>query len=90
MKDIEMTIYAQLDEAELVVTEYPLTIYQIRALYPEVSWPLEPDAAALDVYHLVIVVETPPPPPKKKYIIVEVDPAKIDDVWTQQWVYVRK
>jgi hypothetical protein len=81
-----MTLYAQLDSNRMLVT-YPLSIYNIRWLYPNVSWPDEPTQDALDQYNLVIVHETTPPTPtKRNQEVVELDPAPdANGVWWQQW-----
>jgi hypothetical protein len=88
-----MNIYAQLDITNSEVMSYPLTIFQIRALYPGVSWPDEPTPEALLVYNLVIVYLTDPPAPiSKKYIVVEGTPAQDPDdgLWYQVWIQKRK
>jgi hypothetical protein len=82
-------IYAQLDTTDQIVETYPLTIFQIRALYPSVSWSDEPDQEALAEYHLVVVEEIDPPAPiKKKFIVVEGLPAQDpeDELWYQVWI----
>jgi len=81
-------VYALLDETNTTVVEYPLTIYQIRGMFTNISWPDEPNEEALATYHLVIVARVDPPVERTGYDIVEGTPMIVDGVWTQVWTYV--
>lgn len=81
-----MTMYAEV--VDNLVTQYPLTIFQIRSLYPEVSWPDEPSAEALAEYNLVIVWPIKPPKVRKNLTLTEgtpeYNPSNLH--WEQVWI----
>lgn len=81
-----MALYAQLDSNRVLVT-YPLSIYNLRWLYPNVSWPEEPTQESLDPFDLVIVFPTEAPvATKRNQEVVELDPAPdVNGIWYQQW-----
>lgn len=80
-------LYARID-AQLNITEYPITIYQIRALYPSISWPDEPNTAALAPFNLVMVYAVTPPTITKHQTLTEGLPVFYTEVqrWEQVWL----
>jgi hypothetical protein len=79
-----MSLYALLDISKTVVIDYPMTIYQLRAGFDNISWPETPTPAQLDLYNMVIVEEVEMPnPSQNNKVIVEITPQKINGVWTQ-------
>lgn len=80
-------LYARID-SQLNIIEYPITIYQIRALYPSVSWPEQPNAAALAPYDLVEVYEVAPPTVTKHQVVTEGLPVYFSATqrWEQVWL----
>jgi hypothetical protein len=73
-----------------LVAQYPLSVYQIRALYPNVSWPDVPDAAALAEYNLYPVYETPYVGTTRlrgNEVVVEDSPVydEAQNRWEQSW-----
>ena len=85
-------LYASL--VENAIDQYPLTIFQIRAMYPSVSWSDSPTDEALAPYNLVIVYPTDPPLLTKKNrnttTVIEVTPVYISATghWEQAWAIV--
>jgi hypothetical protein len=80
------TMYAEV--VDNIVTQYPLTIFQIRTMYPSVSWPDEPSAEALATYNLVVVWPTRSPKICKKHKLAEAMP-EYDHTqvrWEQTWI----
>lgn len=79
-----MALYAQLDSNN-VLESYPLSIFNLRWLYPYVSWPEEPTQDVLTPFNLVIVYETTPPlPAKRNEEVIEVDPVPDENgIWWQ-------
>lgn len=82
-----MSLYALLDsETDSIVLQYPLTIFNIRALFPNVSLPEFPTPEQLISLHLVIVQEIPYPNNDPKfYNIVEINPINTNGFWTQTY-----
>lgn len=75
-----------------VVTKYPLTIYQIRSMYPNTSWPDNPDSTVLASVDLVIVYPTTPPSIKKSQCLYEGTPVynPVAMQWQQVWIVTSK
>jgi hypothetical protein len=69
------------------ITIYPLTILQVRTMYPHVSWPDEPNSAALDTFFLVTVYPTDPPTVGKNQVLQEDMPTfnQTTSRWEQNW-----
>lgn len=79
-----MSLYAQLNSNN-VIESYPLSIFNLRWLYPHVSWPEEPTQDVLTPFNLVIVYETSPPlPAKRNEEVIEVAPVPDENgIWRQ-------
>jgi hypothetical protein len=70
-----------------VVEEYPLTIYQVRTQWPDISWPEEPNLQALSDVNLVVVTETSPPSSIRHQVVLEGTPVYDTNLscWKQTW-----
>jgi hypothetical protein len=86
-----MAIYALLDASNTTVVQYPITIYGIRGMFPNISWPAAPTAEQLLPYHLVIVTEVTMPTQTKKTVVTEGTPVKQPDgTWLQVFIVSSK
>lgn len=71
-----------------VVQQYPITLMQVRTMYPNVSWPDEPSDNDLLSKNLYVVYETAAPTPTRNQILTEGTPTynEILSKWEQNWI----
>jgi hypothetical protein len=86
-----MYTYAHLNETNDSVLDYPLSIYQVRSLLTNVSFPDNPSFSQLLDLHIVKVIEVEKPDPSSlSYEVIEATPVKneIDGLWYQTWTEI--
>lgn len=67
---------------EGTVVEYPVLIYRVRQLFPNISFPRNIPESVLAEHGVFPVVSSDRPVGD---VITEIDPVLVSDVWTQQW-----
>lgn len=66
---------------------YPFTLTDLRRLHPNVSWPVEIDAATAEQFGCYVVTPTDAPVAIGKKA-ERTSPSHIDGEWVEQWVLV--
>jgi len=69
-----------------VLMQYPYTFADLRADWPDTSFPTAPNVAQLGEFGIVTVTATAKPAfNPATQVVDEVDPVDVGGVWTQQW-----
>ena len=82
-----MTQYVKIVEGG--VAGYPYYLYQLKADFPDTSFPNPPELADLTVFGVYAVVESPEPSfDSATQRVTEAEPMLVNGEWTQQWSVV--
>lgn len=81
-------MYAKLSDGQ--IEKYPYTLSDLRAEYPNTSFPSMFDQEVLDGYSMVEVQATTAPTATYSQNLSEGQPELVDGVWQQTWVVTDK
>lgn len=81
-------MYAKVNNGQ--VEQYPYTLSDLRAEYPNTSFPQPFDQETLDSYGIVEVQTSSVPVPTYKQNVTEGAPELVEGIWKQTWVVTDK